>query len=225
MIRAAALSSGARLLEVGSGTGRATRLFTGHGFDITCIEPVPEMAAVARESNGDKGSITYVSSTFEEWTPPEQPFDMAFSGQAFHWVDPAISYPKLANVVRPGGTVALFWYTPSLADPGLVEEVDRLYVELAAEIGSHLYRPSRFDSAGDHLRNTPTVHSVQRSEYREMRTDTTAAWLAMLGTTSDHLALPADRRSKLIDAIGEAIARRGEAEVRVVTRLWLATRV
>lgn len=48
IIEAAGLGPGADLLEIGSGTGRATRLFTGRGFHITCIEPVAEMAAVAR---------------------------------------------------------------------------------------------------------------------------------------------------------------------------------
>jgi SAM-dependent methyltransferase len=44
---AAALPLNASLLEIGSGTGRAPRLFTRRGYDITYIEPLAEMATIA----------------------------------------------------------------------------------------------------------------------------------------------------------------------------------
>ncbi|MDA1258459.1 MAG: methyltransferase domain-containing protein, partial [Chloroflexi bacterium] len=53
VVDAASIRAPARVLEIGSGTGRATRLFTGRGFDITCLEPVPEMFEVARALNGE----------------------------------------------------------------------------------------------------------------------------------------------------------------------------
>lgn len=217
---------GARLLEIGSGTGRATRLFTGRGFRITCVEPIAEMSSVAREIIGEDAGVRHEPSRFEDWPLPGEPFDLAFSGQAFHWVNPVVGYPKLAGSLRHGGTVALFWYTPSLADADLAAEVDHLYRDLAPEIGSQANQPSRFDDAGEHLERTEALGSIRKREYREARTDTTEAWLAMLQTTSDHLALPERRRNALTGAIGEAINRRGgEVEVNVETRLWLATRV
>lgn len=156
---------------------------------------------------------------------------MAFSGQAFHWVDQELGFRKLADslrpadALRPGGTAALFWYTPSLADQGLVDQVDHLYENLAPEIGSRMYQPSRFDDAGGHLRRIQAFGSITEREYRETRIDTSEAWLAMLRTTSDHLALPEERREALLNAIGDAIGRHGgSAEVSVVTRLWLAKR-
>jgi SAM-dependent methyltransferase len=44
---AAALPLNASLLEIGSGTGRAPRLFTRRGYDITYIEPLAEMATIS----------------------------------------------------------------------------------------------------------------------------------------------------------------------------------
>jgi SAM-dependent methyltransferase len=135
------LPNNASLLEIRSGTGRATRLFTERGFDITCIEPIAEMASIARDINGDDQGISYVHSTFEDWSPPAGPYDLVFSGQAFHWVDPDTGYQKLANVLRPGGVAALFWYTPALANPQLVQAIDRIYTDLAPEIGGRIYQP------------------------------------------------------------------------------------
>ena len=47
VLMAAALPLNASLLEIGSGTGRAPRLFTRRGYDITYIEPLAEMATIA----------------------------------------------------------------------------------------------------------------------------------------------------------------------------------
>ena len=199
-------------------------MFTGQGFDITCIEPIAEMADIARDIIGDEEGMNYVLSTFESWPQPADKYDLVFSGQAFHWVDPAIGYRKLSDVLRPGATAALFWYTPALADPELVDEVDRIYMELAPEIGGHMYQPSRFDDAGEHLERTATLGSIEKREYAETRIDSTEDWLAMLRTTSNHLALPDERRDALLHAIGGAINRKGHAGVKVTTRLWLATR-
>ncbi|MDP6823017.1 MAG: class I SAM-dependent methyltransferase [Dehalococcoidia bacterium] len=225
ILQAASLPPRASLLEVGSGTGRATRLFTGQGFDITCIEPIEEMAAIAREIIGNDQGVNYVRSTFEDWSQPADKYDLVFSGQAFLWVEPDIGYKKLADVLRPGGTAALFWYTPAMVDPELRDQVDRIYTELAPEIGGHMYQPSRFDDALEHLERTATLGSIEKREYVDTRIDSTQDWLAMLGTTSDHLALPDKRRDALLHAIGDAIDQIGGVEVKVATRLWLATRV
>ncbi len=55
-------------------------------------------------------------------------------------------------MLRPGGIAALFWYTPALANHELVEAIDRIYSDLAHEIGGHMYQPSRFDNALEHLK-------------------------------------------------------------------------
>jgi len=43
IINKANLTAGSKLLEIGSGTGRATVQFAGFGFEIICIEPGSEM--------------------------------------------------------------------------------------------------------------------------------------------------------------------------------------
>jgi len=36
-------------------------------------------------------------------------YDLLVSAQAWHWVDPVVAMPKAAALLRPGGTLALFW--------------------------------------------------------------------------------------------------------------------
>jgi hypothetical protein len=46
---------------------------------------------------------------------------------------------------------------------------------------------------------------AETSTYEWRQTHTTAEWLEILQTHSDHQALPVEQRKRLLDAIGEAI--------------------
>lgn len=50
LLDAAGLSVGDRLLEIGCATGNATVPLARRGFQITCVEPGPALAAVARRN-------------------------------------------------------------------------------------------------------------------------------------------------------------------------------
>ena len=52
----------AQVLDVGCGTGKASRLMIARGCDVLGVEPDPSMAAIAR-SHG----VTVEAGTFEEW--------------------------------------------------------------------------------------------------------------------------------------------------------------
>ncbi|MEA3055967.1 MAG: hypothetical protein QOD30_1399, partial [Actinomycetota bacterium] len=41
---------GQRILEIGCGTGQLTRALLARGFDVTCVESGPHMAAIARRT-------------------------------------------------------------------------------------------------------------------------------------------------------------------------------
>src|SRR5262245_30290230 len=58
---------GSSVLEVGCGTGQATRSLATHGCSVTAVEPGPEMAALARQRLATFGNVTIETSTFEEW--------------------------------------------------------------------------------------------------------------------------------------------------------------
>ena len=49
----------------------------------------------------------YALSRFEDVELPCGAFDAAFSATAFHWIDPAIGWAKVADVLQPGGVFAL----------------------------------------------------------------------------------------------------------------------
>src|SRR4051812_11492452 len=64
-----------RVLEIGSGTGKATLPFARRGFDVTCIERGPNLARVAARNLGDFPNVRIVLSDFEDWADDDALFD------------------------------------------------------------------------------------------------------------------------------------------------------
>src|SRR5262245_50632003 len=99
----AALTVGARVLEIGPGTGQATASLLERGYRITAIELSSSLAAVLRAGFGERVSVHV--GDFERFRSADA-FDLVFSATAFHWIDPAVALLRVADVLRPGGALA-----------------------------------------------------------------------------------------------------------------------
>ena len=108
IINKANLTAGSKLLEIGAGSGRATKLFADFGFEMLCIEPGAELAAKGQERFKDK-NIKYIVSPFEDYAEQTEYFDAVIAGQAFHWVSQPIGYEKCSKALKKGGYLAPFW--------------------------------------------------------------------------------------------------------------------
>jgi len=108
IINKANLTVGSKLLEIGSGTGRATVQFSYLGFEIVCIEPGINMIERAKTKVKDK-NIEFIASPFEDYAEPPEYFDAAISAQAWHWVSQPTGFEKCANTLKKGGYLAPFW--------------------------------------------------------------------------------------------------------------------
>jgi SAM-dependent methyltransferase len=95
------------VLEVGCGTGQATRSLAALGCSVTAVEPGAEMAALAHQRLAPFGNVTIETSTFEEWDDGGRRFDVVVAASAWHWVDPSIGWQRAHDVLRPGGWMAL----------------------------------------------------------------------------------------------------------------------
>ncbi|MBT8462062.1 MAG: class I SAM-dependent methyltransferase, partial [Gemmatimonadetes bacterium] len=117
--------AGQRILDVGCGTGKAGRLLARQGLDVLGVDPDERMAEVARR----RGLVVEVAR-FEEWDPRGRSFDLVVSGQAWHWIDPRVGLAKAAEVLAPGGSLALFWNRPGY-DPVIRTKLDEVYQRVA----------------------------------------------------------------------------------------------
>jgi SAM-dependent methyltransferase len=93
-----------RVLEVGCGTGQLTEALAARGLDVEAVEPGANLAALARRR---VPSLRVHAGRFEDVELRRGAYDAVFSATAFHWIDPDVGWAKVAQVLRPGGRLAL----------------------------------------------------------------------------------------------------------------------
>jgi SAM-dependent methyltransferase len=101
------MGAGSPVLEVGCGTGQATRSLAALGCSVTAVEPGAGLAALARRRLSGFGNVTVEPATFEEWDDRGRRFDVVVAASAWHWVDPAIGWRRAREVLHPGGWMAV----------------------------------------------------------------------------------------------------------------------
>jgi SAM-dependent methyltransferase len=106
----AGIGRGDHVLEVGCGSGQLTRSLVARGLHVTALEPGTSLLALARQNLDGAGEVEFVNAQFEDAPLPREQFQAVFSASAFHWVDPKVSWQKAADVLAPGGTLALVQY-------------------------------------------------------------------------------------------------------------------
>jgi ubiquinone/menaquinone biosynthesis C-methylase UbiE len=106
----AELGSGDHVLEVGCGSGQLTRSLAARGLHVTALEPGTNLMALARQNLEGAGQVEFVNGWFEDAALPRGQYRAVFSASAFHWIDPEVSWQRAADVLVPGGTLALIQY-------------------------------------------------------------------------------------------------------------------
>lgn len=108
IINETGIKDGSKLLEIGAGSGKATELFAGKGFNILCIEPGEDLVRIGNDKF-ENDTIKFQCSRFEDYDFADQDWDVIFAAQAFHWVPQPQGYEKCASVLKNNGHLAVFW--------------------------------------------------------------------------------------------------------------------
>ena len=101
------VQEGSSVLEVGCGTGQATRSLAALGFSVTAVEPGSGLAAVARQRLAGFDNVGVETSTFEDWDDRGRRFDLLLAAASWHWVNPSVGWPRAHGVLCRGGWMAL----------------------------------------------------------------------------------------------------------------------
>jgi SAM-dependent methyltransferase len=209
IVREAELTPGARILELGSGPGNASVQFSGRGYRLLCLEPGQRLADVARRRLAADGNAQIAVTTFEDWPVESGAFDLVFAAQSFHWLDPAVRFPKAALALKSGGTLAVFANQPLPGTTPVDTRIQQAYAEHAPEIHSRWVGHSTRDDFLELFAAATDFGTAQSREYAWRAAYDSAGYTDLLSTHSDHRLLAADRRASLLKAISAAIDGNG----------------
>ena len=171
----------ARVLEVGSGTGKATPLFVDAGFEVVCLEPNADMAAVAGRKFDGVANVTIEVGLLEDW-PAAGDFDLVTAAQAFHWVDHDVRLPKSAACLRPGGALAVFWnWDMGPSSPQLRAAVDDAYETKAPSMVQEPMKARVGDVIAEEIEASDLFGPVERRSHAWRRRFTVWYFGAPLG--------------------------------------------
>ena len=215
----AQLPANARILEIGMGTGKATFPLAQRGYRLHCLEPGHQLAAVAAENLCSYPNVTIEIATFEGWPLQATAYDLVFSAQAFHWVDPDVGYAKAAQALKPGGQIALIWTIDARAEGVLTQELDQIY----ATYGDWRLRPfeERVQERKAALMSSPYFVEPLIKQYAWSQRYTTQQFLDLVGTQSDYLVQPEAKQQGLLKAIATMIDNNGGTFVRTYVSVLL----
>ena len=217
LLRITQLSPGARLLEVGCATGKATLPLARRGFRITCVEPGTDLAAAAR-ANLAGFDVEVVEARFEDRTPAGAPFAMVFAATAWHWVDPTVRYRKAAEALEPRGYLALWGAGHVIPDDGdpFFGELQEVYDEIGESLppDARLPRPQELDDDRAEIEASGLFEVIDIHQYDWETVYDAEGYIDLLNTFSGHIAMQDWQRDRLYGEIRRRLARRPDGLVR-----------
>jgi ubiquinone/menaquinone biosynthesis C-methylase UbiE len=124
---------GARVLDVGCGTGRLARWIaelTGPSGGVVGIDPLPERVAIAR---ANARGIQFEVGRAEDLSAfPSESFDAVCMSSVLHWVaDKAKAFVEARRVLKPGGRVGVTTMSRELVAATTLYEVVNAIVRRA----------------------------------------------------------------------------------------------
>jgi SAM-dependent methyltransferase len=216
--RCGRLTGSTRVLEVGCGTGQATRSLARRGWHVTAVELGGALADVARRELHAFRNVEVVTAEFERWEPPAVPYQLVFAATSWHWLDPDVAFDKAAGLLGSAGSSASSAPTTCGRPAGTASSSRSRRRTPPSAKGTHRFahRDRTRSSTTWPLRSRrAAVFSdpvVQR--YLVSHTYTAEEYIRLLNTYSGHIAMSADQRAYLFAEIRRRVGDRSPPLVR-----------
>jgi SAM-dependent methyltransferase len=205
------LPAGARdVLDLAAGTGRLTDQLLAVGLDVVAVEPLDEMRAHV------PSAAQAVAGTAEDIPLDDASQDAVVVGQAFHWFDVPAAMAEIRRVLRPGGTIGLFW---NLIDDG-EPLIDRIARTINADERLSLLREDQEPPYAD----VDGFTTPQRRLFRHSERYDADRLSAYALSRSQTILRPQDERDALVAAVREVSPPEGFT-LPLVTEAWRGVRL
>lgn len=207
-------------LEIGAGTGKATRLLARRGVTVTATDPDAAMLAELRKHVPP--DVRTARAAFEDLRPGEG-YGLVYAAAALHWTDPAGRWSRMAGLLEPGGVFASFAGPVGLVDPAVEEAVraarapflesDDVPSPDRTPAGHHMQWP------GTELQRSEWFTGVQQSVIERSLTMSAGDYVGYLSTVSAYLMLPQSQQERVLGQILRVLPGTVEIAADIVVHL------
>lgn len=193
-------------LEIGAGTGKATRLFAQHGVAVTATEPDAAMLAELRTHV--PATVKTVQAAFED-LPLNETYELVYAAAALHWTDPVDRWSRIAALLEPGGVFASFGGPVHLADPEVEEAVRTARAPFldSDEVASPDDTPAEdpMQWPGSELQRSALFTDVEQAFIERRLTMSAGDYVGHLSTISAYLQLPTSEQDQVYRRIEQVL--------------------
>lgn len=207
IFRAIPLDKNSTAVEIGIGGGQATLPILQTGCRVTAVEYGENFVTLCREKFRDYPNFSAVTGKFEDYAGAENSCDLIYSASAFHWIPEEIGYPKVFQMLRPGGIFARFANHPypDKGREGLSDAIQEVYYRH----GFSKRKPKEYGeeeaAARAEIAGKYGFTEIGYALYYRTRTFTAREYPILLSTYSDHIAIEPIARAKFFAEIQQTI--------------------
>jgi SAM-dependent methyltransferase len=216
IVKSAGLHAGSSVVEIGPGTGQATRLLAERGLRVLALELDPRLAARASQNLARWVDVSVSTTSFEAWDPGGATFDAVFACNSFHWIDPDLRFVKTAAVLSPGGHLVVV-STPVVVPDDASRfwwDVQDDWVAVGAErLDPATRHPDLMEDLGPAVRASGLFHEPTVRRHRFDLALGADDYATNLSTQSGVKSLRPAARAELLDRVRRRVEALGGAVV------------
>jgi SAM-dependent methyltransferase len=189
-------------LEIGAGTGKATRVFAARGIAVTATDPDPSMLAELRKHV--PATVVTVRAGLED-LPLTEDRDLVFAAASLHWTEPDRRWVRLAGMLAPTGVLASFGGQLNPADAGIEDAVRAVRTpyldedDVPSPDGTPESSPVQWP--GTELMGSTLFRDVRQSTIGRLLTLSASDYVGHLSTVSAYLQLAEPVRTRVLGRI------------------------
>jgi len=153
MISQTGINESSVIADIGSGTGKFTRLLLERGFSVLALEPNANMREAAEAELSRFAGFRSVLASAESTTLDAHSVDLITVAQSFHWFDQEICKAEFRRILKSEGGHAALIYNRRETTPGLMgdyqEIIKKWYDDYSAGSAQEHITPAVYDAFFD----------------------------------------------------------------------------
>lgn len=193
------------VLEIGIGTGKATKPFLARGVEVTAVEPAAGMLTVAEQKFKPFPNLHALHMSFEDFFSANdgKVFDLVFAASSFQWLSSDNRLKMIAALVKSGGVFARFKTVTVLQSLSPADKV--LYDLYQKFLPDFLPKDTARTSFDEQACCDVGFDSLVRKKFFKPVKFRRDEYIAFVNTYTEYLNLPMDTRINFENAIKEFV--------------------